>query len=124
MTPMQINMSMQPNVPYKGQSHKVDTPDGKIFVNVVEDEDGKPMEVFIFAGKAGTPVYAWANMAAGLITALLEHGVSVHEIIELLKDITSSGSARLASDGYKIRSGPEGIWYALVRYNKGNKRDD
>lgn len=88
-----------------------DSPDGRLFVHVVE-KDGRPVEVRINIGKAGTNMAAWADAMGRLITRLLPV-IGIHGVIEELSGITSQG-IRLLEKGSVCRSGPEGIAIALL----------
>lgn len=88
-----------------------DSPDGRLFVHVVE-KDGRPVEVRINIGKAGTNMAAWADAIGRLITRLLPV-IGIHGVIEELSGITSQG-IRLLEQGNVCRSGPEGIAIALL----------
>lgn len=94
-------------------SYRVETPDGTMFIHIVEDERGLPQQVIINIGKAGTNLSAWADAAARLTSRLLPN---IHGAIEELTGITTSRFRRLPK-GELIRSGPEGIAYALLKYS-------
>lgn len=105
-----------------GENHRIETPDGQMFVTIAEDVNGKPALVQVNIGKSGTALSAWANATAELISVCLQAGVPLDTLIEILSDITSDGRARIAiGDNVQIRSGPMGIWAALVRYRKNKK---
>lgn len=105
---------MQPNIAYSTKSIKVDTPDGVMFVHIVENEYGTPIQLLINIGKCGTNLAAWADSMARLASALLPvSGIS--GIIDMLSGITSSKLIRLGN-GEFIRSGPEGLASALLKY--------
>lgn len=103
---------MTPDKAYATFSVRVETPDGTLFVHIIEDEREIPQQVIINIGKAGTNLSAWADAAARLVTRMLPN---VHAAIEELTGITSSRFRRLPK-GQMIRSGPEGIAYALLAY--------
>jgi len=94
-------------------SVRVETPDGTMFVHILEDEKGLPCKVNINIGKAGTNLSAWADASARLVSRLLPN---VHGVIEELTGLTCSRFKRMPH-GEMIRSGPEGIAYALLKYN-------
>jgi len=95
----------------------VGSPNGKIYVTVLDDDDGRPIEVLIHAGKTGGPVHAWAASLARSITTSLGHGASINDIIEDLSLQTSDAYHRSA-DGTVIRSGAEAVCVALMQYRK------
>ncbi len=94
---------------------RVRTPDGTIFVNVVEKE-GEPDSVFLTIGKAGGAVAAWAYALSSIITVALQNGVPLEKILTELSSITSSGTPRML--GTPIRSGPEGVYVGLMHYRR------
>jgi ribonucleoside-diphosphate reductase alpha chain len=95
---------------------KVRTPDGTMFVNVMEDADGKPFQIIINIGKAGSAIAAWAQALAATMSAGLQSGVKMEAFLTELSSITSSNRARTVDS--TATSGPEGLWQALVRYRK------
>lgn len=98
---------------------RVMTPDGIMFVTIVEDANNgrpKPAEILITIGKTGSAITAWANAAAILTSLLLRNGVSVADISMQISNILSDSRTSTKS-GIEIRSGPEGLQYALTRYN-------
>lgn len=103
----------QPNV-----TIRIRTPDGTLFV-WVNEKDNKIESVKLQIGKAGAAVAAWADAMAAMINLALSHGTTLDELIETLSNITSDRSARTIESN--CRSGPEGVWMALIRYRK---RDD
>lgn len=95
---------------------RVRTPNGTLFAIIVENED-KSIHSFQFTiGKAGTDVTAWACAMAEMMTLCIKKGATLEELIETLSNITSSREAR--SIDSNCRSGPEGLWMALVRYKR------
>jgi len=95
----------------------VATPDGAMFVNVMEDKEGKPFKIITSIGKCGTAVAAWAQAFDLVASETLENGGSVNKLIEILSGITSAG-IRILPAGETVRSGPEGVCLALMRYRQ------
>lgn len=95
---------------------RVRTPDGTLFAIIMENEDGSPKEVQLSIGKAGSALSAWVYSVAGLITLALKNGQTLESVIEVLGGITSDRSPRII--GNNCRSGPEGVWMALMRYRQ------
>jgi hypothetical protein len=111
---------MEQEKAYKSFSVRVVTPDGTMFVHITEDEQGVPQWVSINIGKAGTNLSAWADACARLVSRLLPN---VHIAIEELTGITSSRFRQMAT-GEMIRSGPEGIAYALLKYRGAKYKEE
>ncbi len=99
-------------------SIRVPTPDGTAFVHIIENREGKPAHVIINIGKAGVSVSAWAEAVARLCTMLLEKGTGINDLIDELSAITSE-KVKVMQDNSKIRSGPEGIAVAFIKYRQG-----
>jgi hypothetical protein len=102
---------------FKGFTYQIHTPDGTMFVNVMEDMEGKLCAVDIKIGKAGLPLRAWAHCFGRLITMVLEHGGGLSEILEELSSQTADRSIT-SINGTKVRSGPEGVYNALNMYKE------
>ena len=105
---------------FKTFSVRVETPDGTMFVHILEDEKELPQKVIINVGKAGTNLTAWADAAARLVSKLLPN---VHGVIEELTGLTTARFSRLPK-GEIIHSGPEGIAYALLKYRGERYKDN
>jgi hypothetical protein len=103
-----------PQTRYPMISWRVETPDGVMFVNVLEN-DGKPVGILVNLGKAGTAVSAWVQALASLATLSLERGAGINEIIQELSGLTGE-KYKSQPNGVKIRSGPEGLAFALMQY--------
>lgn len=99
---------------FKSIVSKVRSPDGTIFVNVMENQAGEPVGIIINIGKSGSSVAAWAQALGEMISLALEQGVKLEAILTKLSSITSSGSAR--SKDVVVNSGPEGVFIALLKY--------
>lgn len=101
---------------------RVPSPNGEMFVIVIEDEQGKACEFQIHIGKAGSDVAAWASGLAHLATMLLEHGGTITEIIVKLSN-TSSAKLVYTQDKTPVRSGVDAFVVALHQYQryKGGK---
>lgn len=98
-------------------SYKIDTPDGMMFVQILENEQGNAVQMLIQIGKAGTSLNAWSDAVARLVSRLLP-SVGVYGAIEELSNITSDRPMRRLSRGESIRSAPEGVAYALMKYTQ------
>jgi hypothetical protein len=102
----------------EGYTCEVKTPDGTMFVVMNEDTNGELVEIHIHIGKAGTPLMAWAEALAHVASLALRYrGVSVGDLLCELGNISSDRSVRIAN-GATIRSGPEGLAYALQCYQR------
>lgn len=101
---------------FPGWSYKVDTPDGTAYVIIMEDDSGKPIGVSINIGKAGSGVAAWAQATSRVCSLALDHGATITDLINELSSHTTD-RLRVVGNGIKIRSGIEGVAYALMQYS-------
>ena len=107
-------------------TYKVMTPNGVMFVTIVESlnymKKPVPTNMLIAIGKSGSAIMAWANMTADLITLLFKMKADLEDIIAVVS-MNLSDQSVLQRPGIQIRSEPEGIKYALFRYQEDrNKR--
>lgn len=104
---------------------KITTPNGIMFITIVESIDylKKPIPVnaLITIGKSGSSIMAWANMTASLISLLFKKKVDLEDIIVEISMNLSDHSV-LQKPGIFIRSEPEGIKYALLRYQEDRSK--
>jgi ribonucleoside-diphosphate reductase alpha chain len=104
---------------YKSVNYRIETPSGTMHVTIMENAEGNPCRVAINIGKAGTDLNAWAFALSEMISVLLESGLPYAKILEHLSSITSGERPRVAiGSNVSVRSGPEGLWVALMRYRK------
>ena len=103
------------NVPLvlSGRRIKQVTGYGNLYVNVSEYQ-GKPWEIFVTIGKAGSDIQAMSEGLARLASGLLQKGERIEEIIHQLEHI--GGSAIFGFGEQKVRSIPDAIAKALERY--------
>lgn len=99
---------------FNGVTYRVDTPDGLMFVIIMEDAQYKPCGINIHIGKSGTAVSAWANAVARVCSLALDHGTSIPELISELSGNNTDKNRR--SGEIYIRSGVAGLAYALIQY--------
>ena len=101
------------SAPQVSMTIEVTTPDGTMFVLIIETK-GTPCEVLIEIGKTGQAVRAWADAMGRVISLGLQSGLGIEAIIEEISNVTTDRLTK--SRGQNIRSGPEGVAYALIRY--------
>src|SRR5574337_1243683 len=94
---------------FKSVTYQIYTPDGTMYVNLLEDKSGKLVGIDIQIGKAGGALRAWTHCFGRMLTMLIEHDASIEEIITELSSQTSD-KTRVNSNGISVRSGPEGIY--------------
>lgn len=102
---------------YPNVTVAVQTPASSLFIEITEDEFGKPIRIYINAGKSGSEMAAQASAMSEMATLILDKDNGFNELIEHLSGITSS-SVRIDKDGIKVRSVPEGLYLALMKYKQ------
>ena len=101
----------------------VDTPNGKMYVTLMDDDEGCLSEVLIHAGKAGGAVHAWASSLSRIMTTALERGAGVNDLIRDMSLQTTSERTRNTVGDVTIRSGPDGVCFALMEYRRAKYRE-
>ena len=106
-------------------TYKIATPNGIMFVTIVESTDYRkrpvPINILITIGKTGSAIMAWASMTADLISLLFKMKADLEDIIATISMNLTDHSV-LQKPGISIRSEPEGIKYALLRYQEDRNR--
>ncbi|AFK20145.1 adenosylcobalamin-dependent ribonucleoside-diphosphate reductase [Haloferax mediterranei ATCC 33500] len=107
----------RPDVLY-GVTQRIDTGYGKLYVNINEDEDGNPFELFANIGNSGGFTASFTEALAKTVSTALRSGVDPEEIANELKGIRSP---KVAWDkGEQINSIPDAIGTAMRRYLDGD----
>ena len=108
---------------------RVESPDGTMFITVLENEGNLPFKILVHIGKAGTSLSAWADALAEFVSEALPR-IGVNSVIAMLLNIRSDRVAFIkdtwtrGDDGViVVRSGPEAIAYALIKYRTEKHRD-
>jgi ribonucleoside-diphosphate reductase alpha chain len=93
----------------------IESPSGTVNVIVAEDSPGKINQVFILIGKTGTEMRAMTDALARMIT----FAVRSNELSDVLAELSSITSDKVirTTKGVDVRSVPEAIYIALMRYN-------
>ncbi|KTG09289.1 ribonucleoside reductase large chain [Haloprofundus marisrubri] len=100
-----------------GVTQRIDTGYGKLYVNINEDEDGEPFELFATIGNSGGFTNSFTEALAKVISYSLRSGVDPREIAADLQGIRSP---KVAWDkGEQINSIPDAIGVAMRRYLDG-----
>jgi ribonucleoside-diphosphate reductase alpha chain len=108
-----------------GQTIRVRSPFGTIFVTLNETEECRPFELFLNAGKCGSDITADAEAIGRLCSVLLRIPSPIPELkrIEIIIRHLSgiAGSKDVANGEEKIRSIPDAIAAALKQYLERKK---
>ncbi len=108
----------RPDIVY-GFTQKVDTGLGALYLTINE-QDGKPFEVFATIGKSGKSITAKAEAIGRLVSLALRSGVEVRDIVEQLKGI--GGEHPKFQKKILLQSIPDAVaWVLENRYMSGEK---
>jgi hypothetical protein len=100
---------------FESVTYQVDTPEGVMFVTIIEGNSGKPLAIDIHVGKSGSTLRAWSQSFARMLTLALDNGATLNDLISELS-LQRSDKSRTSSDGIEITSGPEGVCSAMMKY--------
>ena len=102
---------------YPNHTIRQSTPAGTLFVTIVEDNN-RPIALFINGAKTGTELYSFCDSISRLGTEILERNVDgLPRLLEHLSSMTSDRLIR-GTDGVECRSGVEGVYLALLTYQR------
>ena len=99
-----------------GQTYKVKTGYGNLYVTVNNDENGEPFEIFATIGKSGGFFQEQSEGICRLISLALRAGVSVDDIIQDLKGIR--GPMPIMTNKGTVLSLPDAIGQILDEHMK------
>jgi ribonucleoside-diphosphate reductase alpha chain len=100
-----------------GVTQRIESGYGKLYVNINEDEQGRPFELFANIGNSGGFTASFTEALAKTISTALRSGVDPEEIASELQGIRSP---KVAWDkGEQIQSIPDAIGTAMHRYLDG-----
>jgi ribonucleoside-diphosphate reductase alpha chain len=106
-----------------GATFQVDTPLGKAFVTVNENDGFQPFEVFIATAKAGSETAAVSEALGRLISYILRLGSPVppkDRLLEVVRQLAGIGGGRPLGFGpNRILSLPDGVAHVLADYLEG-----
>ena len=94
-----------------GTTIRMPTSQGKMYLTVNKDENGKIKEVFIDMGRSGETEKSFTEALGRLISIYLQSGGDVNRVIRTLKGIKGGNS--LWFNGIQIFSIPDGIAKAI-----------
>lgn len=103
-----------------GSTFQVDTPLGKAFITVNENDGAQPFEVFIATAKAGSETMAVSEALGRLISYILRLGSPVppkDRMAEVVRQLAGIGGGRPLGFGLnRILSLPDGVARVLADY--------
>jgi ribonucleoside-diphosphate reductase alpha chain len=97
-----------------GQTKRVESPLGGMYVTVNEDENGNPFEVFINVGKAGGTAHAHSEAIGRLISMALQKGISIGDVYKQLRGISSERAIGFGPN--KVLSMPDAVGQVLQHW--------
>jgi len=99
-----------------GATYSVKTPQGKAFITVNKDSGGRPFEVFINVGKAGTDVSALSEGLGRLVSGWLRvPGSSNATVSEIISQLAGIGGSRSVGFGKnRVSSIPDAVAKVLA----------
>ncbi|MBN1438384.1 MAG: adenosylcobalamin-dependent ribonucleoside-diphosphate reductase [Anaerolineales bacterium] len=110
-----------------GSTFQVDTPLGKAFVTVNENNGLQPFEVFIATAKAGSETAAVSEALGRLISYILRLGSPVppkDRLLEVVRQLAGIGGGRPLGFGpNRVLSLPDGVAHVLADYLEGAMPD-
>ncbi len=98
----------------RGSTRRVETPMGKMYVTITEDDKGQPFEVFMSLGKAGGALMADVEAIGRLISLALRSGIPLGTIYQQLRGISSDRIIGLGPN--KVMSVPDAVGIALEKW--------
>jgi ribonucleoside-diphosphate reductase alpha chain len=108
-----------------GQTFKVKSPFGGVFVTINENGHKEPFEIFINVGKAGSDIAADAEALGRLCSLLLRIPSEISEqdrVSFIAQHLAGIGGSRDAGFGpNRVRSVPDAVAIALRRYSEGKE---
>lgn len=104
----------------RGYTYKQATPLGKAYVNVTENEEGDPFEVFLNVGKGGSDTAAAAEAIGRLISLVLRlpsPRSPQERLQEVVAELSDIGGGRTVGFGpHRVASLPDGVAQALAEH--------
>lgn len=103
----------------KGQTSRIKTGCGNLYVTVNSNTSGVPCEVFVRLGKAGGCAASQSEAIGRLISLCLRAGVNIEEIIKQLSGI-GCHQPIFAGNGIKVLSCADAVSKLLSKFLQNN----
>ncbi|MGI8419134.1 MAG: adenosylcobalamin-dependent ribonucleoside-diphosphate reductase [Candidatus Levyibacteriota bacterium] len=124
VVPQEPVIPVTPRVPrpmmLTGVTYKADSPTGKLYVTVNQDEKGDLFEVFINHGKSGSDLMALADALGRMVSFVLRIHSPVparERVREIVSELAGIGGSRSSGFGEnRVRSLPDAISKVLARH--------
>ena len=125
-------VALQPTVPVTsrvprpmvltGVTYKAESPTGKVYVTINNDEKGEMFEVFINHGKSGSDLMALADALGRMVSFVLRIHSPVparERVREIVSELAGIGGSRSSGFGEnRVRSLPDAISKILARHSE------
>ena len=103
-----------------GRTYSIETPLGKAFITINENDATQPFEVFINTAKAGSDTAAVSDAIGRLISYVLRLASPIEpsqRLTDLTRQLTGIGGGRSLGFGpNRVRSLPDGVAHVLEEY--------
>jgi len=103
-----------------GRTYSIETPLGKAFITINENDATQPFEVFINTAKAGSDTAAVSEAIGRLISYVLRLASPIEpsqRLTDLTRQLTGIGGGRSLGFGpNRVRSLPDGVAHVLEEY--------
>jgi ribonucleoside-diphosphate reductase alpha chain len=104
-----------------GVTYKADSPIGRMYVTINQDETDQPFEVFINNGKSGSDVMAMADALGRMISFVLRIHSPVprrERMREMVSELSGIGGSRSVGFGEnRVRSLPDAVAKVLAKHS-------
>jgi len=104
-----------------GTTYKAESPIGKMYVTINQDDKGEPFEVFLNNGKSGSDVMAMADALGRMISFVLRIHSPVPQrerMREIVSELSGIGGARSVGFGEnRVRSLPDAVAKVLAKHS-------
>jgi len=104
----------------QGTTYKTESPMGKTYIVINNDENGQPFEVFITSGKTGSDVRAMADALGIMMSFVLRIHSPVPQrerVREIVSELSGIGGARSVGFGEnRVRSLPDAVSKVLAKH--------
>lgn len=99
---------------FQSLTFRIKSPQGSVYVQIIEREHGKIEKIIVTVGKAGSVINALCGGVAELVTHMLKGGISITDIIITLSGITADKLH--TTNGMDVHSPIDAIVIALMQY--------
>lgn len=99
---------------FQSLTFRIKSPQGSVYVQIIEREHGKIEKIIVTVGKAGSVINALCGGVAELVTHMIHSGISITDIIITLSGITADKLS--ITDGMEVHTPVDAVVIALMQY--------